>query len=144
MPGMWRCTSKLKFWLRSRVCLNNGCQHCPSEGRPLAGRLAAAHVAGHLCLFIWTLPRAACLHPSCPPPSRLPPSNSKRHQLLSETSINSSIAVSQNETGPWAGTFEMSHHFCDISKQLFTQLLTQIRVHQLYATITKALSWHVF
>lgn len=49
------------------VSLNNGCQGCLTEDCLPAGRLAAAHVAGRPCLFIWTPPRAACLHPSCLP-----------------------------------------------------------------------------
>lgn len=48
----------LKLWLKARVGLYNGCQGCPTEDCPLGGRLAATHVAGRLCLFIWSPPRA--------------------------------------------------------------------------------------
>lgn len=44
-------TSVLQLWLRAKVSLNNGCQVCPVEDSPLAGKLAASHVAVPLFVY---------------------------------------------------------------------------------------------
>lgn len=125
-------TSKLQFWLRARVCLDNDCQGCLTEDCPLASRLAVAHVAAFVYLSEHN-PGAACLHPSCLPLSTQKGTGYPRNKPLRHAFKLTRLALSRsklvyssrwyvhnevrrNTTIGWILAGELSHLFLNIFK----------------------------